>query len=133
MSEQQIFEVARALPVKVRPAYLDAVCEGLPEVRAGIEQLLASLEADAFMQPAGGPTMLDADANLARIKPEQVGERIGPYKLLEQIGEGGFGTGLGGRAGAADPAACGLEDHQARAWTRRKSSPVSSRSVRRSR
>ncbi len=29
---------------------------------------------------------------LARLKPEEAGERIGPYKLLQLIGEGGFGT-----------------------------------------
>jgi len=32
------------------------------------------------------------EAELARLKPEEAGERIGPYKLLQQIGEGGFGT-----------------------------------------
>src|SRR4051794_17078394 len=31
-------------------------------------------------------------AELARLKPEEAGERIGPYKLLQQIGEGGFGV-----------------------------------------
>ena len=29
---------------------------------------------------------------LAKLKPEEAGEPIGAYKLLEQIGEGGFGT-----------------------------------------
>jgi serine/threonine protein kinase len=30
-------------------------------------------------------------AELARLRPEEAGDRIGSYKLLEQIGEGGFG------------------------------------------
>jgi anti-sigma factor RsiW len=34
----------------------------------------------------------EVEALLARLKPEESGERIGPYKLLQQIGEGGFGT-----------------------------------------
>src|SRR4029434_6076991 len=32
------------------------------------------------------------EANLSGLKPEEVGDRIGPYKLREQIGEGGFGV-----------------------------------------
>ena len=32
------------------------------------------------------------EAEFARLKPEEAGERIGQYKLLQQIGEGGFGT-----------------------------------------
>ncbi|HET6407607.1 MAG TPA: serine/threonine-protein kinase, partial [Chthoniobacteraceae bacterium] len=32
------------------------------------------------------------EAELARLKPEEAGEWIGPYKLMEQIGQGGFGT-----------------------------------------
>jgi serine/threonine protein kinase len=31
------------------------------------------------------------EAELARLKPEEGGERIGNYKLLQQIGQGGFG------------------------------------------
>ena len=34
----------------------------------------------------------EIEANLARLKPEEVGELIGSYKLMEQIGQGGFGT-----------------------------------------
>src|SRR6266571_6206702 len=32
------------------------------------------------------------EAELARLKPEEAGDRIGAYKLLQQIGEGGFGV-----------------------------------------
>jgi serine/threonine protein kinase/Leucine-rich repeat (LRR) protein/Flp pilus assembly protein TadD len=34
----------------------------------------------------------EIEAELARLKPEELGEWIGPYKLIEQIGQGGFGT-----------------------------------------
>jgi serine/threonine protein kinase len=33
----------------------------------------------------------EIEAELARLKPEEAGEWIGPYKLMEQIGQGGFG------------------------------------------
>jgi serine/threonine protein kinase len=32
------------------------------------------------------------EEQFARLKPEEVGEQIGQYKLLQQLGEGGFGT-----------------------------------------
>ncbi len=38
------------------------------------------------------PLSPEVEAELARLKPEEAGERIGPYKLLQQIGEGGFGV-----------------------------------------
>ena len=31
-------------------------------------------------------------SGMARLKPEKEGDRIGRYKLLQKIGEGGFGT-----------------------------------------
>src|SRR5205085_9521915 len=34
----------------------------------------------------------EVEAEFARLKPEEAGERIGHYKLREQIGQGGFGT-----------------------------------------
>src|SRR5678816_619518 len=39
--------------------------------------------------PAVSPQL---EAEFARLKPEEAGDRIGHYQLLQQIGEGGFGT-----------------------------------------
>ena len=51
----------------------------------------AALEAadDRTPESAALPTEVGADP--ARLKPEEEGERIGRYKLLQEIGEGGFG------------------------------------------
>jgi tetratricopeptide (TPR) repeat protein/serine/threonine protein kinase len=69
--------------------YLDEACAGDAALRADVEALLeASARAGIFLE---SPV-----ATLAAIDKETVAERpgtiIGPYKLLQQIGEGGMGT-----------------------------------------
>jgi serine/threonine protein kinase len=83
--EEEIFEHAAALPAEERAAYLDKACAGQPEQRARIDALLRSHEVTGFMEDhtavVGGQPLT-----------EQCGERIGRYRLLQQIGEGGFGV-----------------------------------------
>jgi serine/threonine protein kinase len=67
--------------------FLDQACAGENALRARVEQLLvAHQQAGAFLR---GSTI---DANHADDVSERVGTVIGPYKLLEQIGEGGMGV-----------------------------------------
>ncbi|HWE38292.1 MAG TPA: protein kinase, partial [Isosphaeraceae bacterium] len=70
-----------------RDAYLDEACRGDASLRADVEDLLRAHEgAGDFL--AAPPT-----AEAGPPPPtEGVGERIGPYKLLQQIGEGGIGA-----------------------------------------
>jgi WD40 repeat protein/serine/threonine protein kinase/tetratricopeptide (TPR) repeat protein len=89
MNEQSIFAEAleRADPHD-RAAYLDQACGGDSAVRQRIERLLTQHQhAGAFLEspPFPSPTIDDPIA-------EHAGTVIGPYKLLEQIGEGGFGV-----------------------------------------
>jgi WD40 repeat protein/serine/threonine protein kinase len=70
-----------------RAAYLDRVCGDDPDLRRRVERLLeAHVQADSFLtaRPAIGAT--------GDMPAETAGTLIGPYKLLEQIGEGGFGV-----------------------------------------
>ena len=73
-----------------RSAYLDAVCGDDAVLRARVEALLkAHAEAGDFLEePAIGPSVTLGDPHLT----EGPGTVIGRYKLLEQIGEGGFGV-----------------------------------------
>src|SRR5262245_28383842 len=73
-----------------RAAYLDRACASDPALRARVEALLAVHDrAGGFLEsPAPGPTI---DAVLGP-PAEGVGTVIGPYRLMEQIGEGGMGT-----------------------------------------
>ena len=70
--------------------YLDEACRGRPELRARVEALLlAHLEASGFLgePPAGrGGPVPEAPVG------EVPGSALGPYKLLERIGEGGMGA-----------------------------------------
>jgi serine/threonine protein kinase len=55
--------------------------------------LLASHDDGGFMQRSSDRNdSAELQAELARLKPEEGEDRIGNYKLLQQIGEGGFGT-----------------------------------------
>src|SRR5437764_12197579 len=73
-----------------RAAYLDGACAGDPGCRRRVEKMLAAqAQAGSFLESP-------AAAAGATIDPPPAaggaGTVIGPYKLLEQIGEGGFGT-----------------------------------------
>jgi len=92
-NEEDIFEAAAALPAAGRPAYLDAACANQPDMRARIEALLCSHDATGFMEEnAIAADSPELPAERARSQPEEAGQHIGHYKLLEQIGERGFGV-----------------------------------------
>jgi serine/threonine protein kinase/tetratricopeptide (TPR) repeat protein len=89
-SEQSIFlhAVGLASP-HGRAAYLDDVCRDNPRLRRELDALLAAHDRLGADQPPGAP-------ELARTVDEPTTERpgtiIGPYKLIELVGEGGMGT-----------------------------------------
>jgi serine/threonine protein kinase/WD40 repeat protein len=69
-------------------AYVDGVCGDDPALRARVEALLvAHHQAGDFLH---GPQ--SADTIGTSLRSEGPGTVIGPFKLLEQIGEGGFGV-----------------------------------------
>ncbi len=75
-----------------RQEYLDEACAADAALRAEVESLLeASGQAGSFLAspvPAAHRAALVDEPTVA----ERPGIVIGPYKLLEQIGEGGFGV-----------------------------------------
>jgi len=69
-----------------RAVYVDAACEGDSELRAKVEGLLQAHDAAGdFLRQ----TIVLGENNVVGEAPGSV---IGRYKLLEQIGEGGFGV-----------------------------------------
>jgi serine/threonine protein kinase/Tfp pilus assembly protein PilF len=68
--------------------FLDQACRGDAALRAQVEELWqAHREAGQFLGGTDPP-----DATAVQPLAEQPGTVIGPYKLLQQLGEGGMGT-----------------------------------------
>ena len=70
-----------------RAAFLDGACRGDAALRRAVEVLLANHHEDSFLEAPA----LSVPASITP-PSEQPGQRIGHYKLLQQIGEGGFGV-----------------------------------------
>ena len=98
--EIEIFNSAleRTTPAE-RAAYLDGACAEDAELRARIEALIRAHEqAGGFLPTEGAVAQASVPAKTLATPPgmfpvtEKVGDRIGRYKLLQQIGEGGCGV-----------------------------------------
>src|SRR3954452_12891036 len=87
MSQTEIFNAAVKLSPDERPAFLDRACGECRELRDEVESLLLAHDAPVSF-------LREPVERTAAYEPiaERVGTVIGPYKLLEQIGEGGFGV-----------------------------------------
>jgi eukaryotic-like serine/threonine-protein kinase len=95
--EETIFHAALELAPDKRDVYIDLACGKDEALRHRIEVLLrAEGEADPFFRkgPLSAAIGEDPDgvATLAMPVTEKAGDRIGRYKLLQQIGEGGCGV-----------------------------------------
>ena len=92
--ELELFEVASQFPAAERAAYLEQACLGDPELRQRLAELLqAGDEAGTFLEtPASVAPTSAATIRLAQAPAEKAGDKIGRYKLLQQIGEGGCGV-----------------------------------------
>src|SRR6185295_10352519 len=89
--EEAIFKVACQIPSPAaRGDYLSQVCGDDPAMFDRIQSLLRVYDEESrFLNspPPGIAATLDTSAASV-----SVGTLIGPYKLLEQIGEGGMGV-----------------------------------------
>src|SRR5262245_33440648 len=90
-----------------RAAFLDEACAGDLPLRHRVEALLAAHDAPGeFLGELPAPVVATSDdaptsnpalpashdLSTAAASPDPLGSMIGPYKLLQKLGEGGMGT-----------------------------------------
>ncbi len=93
---KRLFHTALELGPEERTAFLTEACDGDDELRNRVEKLLASYEnAGSFL---ASPAIVDAGVISPVAETEsdgsndRIGQRIGPYEILREIGHGGMGT-----------------------------------------
>src|SRR5438067_1534056 len=86
-----VFDEAAELAPPGRAAFLERVCAGDERFRAEVLSLLSALEdaGDFIENPA--PGQHQAIATLAADPAFHTGADIGPYRIVQVIGEGGMG------------------------------------------
>lgn len=85
---EQLFEAALELPPEERAAFLDHACDGTPQVRQIVEQLLAEdqrLGSFLGISPLHVPSSGSGPALAA-------GSKLGRYTVIEPLGAGGMGV-----------------------------------------
>jgi eukaryotic-like serine/threonine-protein kinase len=94
-SEETIFSTALHCASAERAPYLDEACAGQPALRQRIEELLkAQPQLGEFMEDPAEIAKPGVPETIQLTVPpeEKLGTRIGRYKLLQKIGEGGCGV-----------------------------------------
>ncbi|MCB1738726.1 MAG: serine/threonine protein kinase, partial [Gammaproteobacteria bacterium] len=92
---RRLFSLTLDAPAEQRESILDRECAGDKGLKQRILKMISAAEDDRFLSDATADALQGqdtVDVTFAANPRERAGEQIGRYKLLEQIGEGGFGT-----------------------------------------
>ena len=90
--EEALFASLLDLPPERRAEFLQTECGADSALRQRLEGLLAAHESDSQFMQSPGVSGLEHASIMTVPLTEKSGDRIGRYKLLEQIGEGGCGV-----------------------------------------
>src|ERR1043166_9944851 len=92
--EEILFEEAILQPSEAeRVSYLDQVCHNEPALPERLELMLEGhCKAQSFLDPVPDRKTQPSPSVMVAQHTEKPGDRIGRYKLQQQIGEGGCGV-----------------------------------------
>ena len=90
---QELFEAAAALPASRREAYLQEACAGDSGMQRQVESLIV---ADQTSRDPVANAVAAAAQVFAGSPELPAGSRLGPYRVLREIGRGGNGRRLSG-------------------------------------
>ena len=79
-------------PETEQAEFLERECGGDSELRRRVDALIAAHELSGSFLDSPPKDLAGTSPTVAQSMPEQSGSLIGPYKLLQQIGEGGMGA-----------------------------------------
>lgn len=79
---RQLADRALSLFGEARESFMESTCSGDTSLRDEVEALLAARE-------QGGPASTPGERSLSDL---ELNQQVGPYRLLELLGEGGFGS-----------------------------------------
>ena len=103
LEDAVFFTALNLADLEHRKLFLDQACAGNPELRTAVEELLAAQgNAEHFFSKGASALNLPSEEIPTAVKDginentscldEQIGTRIGRYKLLQKLGEGGCGV-----------------------------------------
>ena len=81
---REIFEEAIELPEAERQAFLELACAEDSQLRSTVDRLIKAYEADAS-------NMTKTHLQTSRVPHSSIKGKIGRFRVLQRIGEGGFG------------------------------------------
>src|SRR5436190_1374411 len=84
-SAEDIFDRGRHLGASERLLFLEGACGRNRALRAEVEAMFASADGNTVSMGKGAATVVGDATDMS-------GQTIGPYKILQLIGEGGFGS-----------------------------------------
>ncbi len=89
LDEEAIFQVAREIAsAEARATYLQQVCSEDANLQSRVTLLLRALEHQPGFLESPAASIVSTNHSIS----EQIGGSIGPYKLLQELGEGGMGV-----------------------------------------